>query len=148
MLRPLPEDLRSNWYRAYQHWFINPPSGAYIGDLERLQSKAGITDELIVAVIEKALTTKRLNVMAWARTVLEQLVPFGVTTPEEWQAFETERQAEEDRNRQAAAEARQQRSKPAPKKSNVLLHRETKDAGYYDYLYRKFEDEPAGGEPE
>lgn len=90
-LRPLPDELRSNWGRAYQHWFVNPPRTPYISDMERLQRKAGIKDELIVAVIEKGLQTKRLNVMAWTRTVLEELVPFGVTTPDEWEEFERQR---------------------------------------------------------
>lgn len=94
--KPLPEQLRGNWVQAYQFWFVNPPTPIYLSDMERLQNKAGITDHLIVAVIERAIQTKRLNIMAWVRTVLGEMVPYGITTPGEWQAFETKRKAEEE----------------------------------------------------
>lgn len=122
-MQKLPDELRKNWAQAYQFWFVNPPSAIHLSNIERLQSRAGITDELIVAVMERALSTNRLNIMAWVRTVLEQLVPYGVTTSEEWLIFEAKRLGELQREREERPRPAV-REKDKPRHSNVFLQRD------------------------
>lgn len=108
MPRKLPDELRDNWGRAYQFLFVQAVPPAYIEQFTRFQQEAGMTDRLIVAVIERAVEQKRRHHLAWTQTVLAGLVPYGVTTPEEWAEFEAEQAAEEQRlaNERAAEQAR------------------------------------------
>ena len=83
---------------AYEFLFVNCPSATYIHDMDRLKDKVGMTDQLIVVAIERAIQSKRKHTMAWVRSVLSDLAPHGITTPEEWIAFEAE-QATEDKKK-------------------------------------------------
>lgn len=140
-VREVRPEHRTNWGRAYQDLFVLPPKSVYISDIQRLQQHAGITDELIVAVMERALSKKVPHPQEWAKTVLTGLVPYGVTTVIAWQAFE------EEQGR--AMDTKTARSGRKPKRqapdSNVILRRnQEKQDGYYDHIYKKFDTPPDG----
>lgn len=148
-VEPLPDHKRDDWVQAYLHLFVMDPSPAYVSTFEKLQSKAGITDRLIVAVIERGIETKRRHILAWAQTVLSELVPYGVKTPEDWAAHEAavaaedqrlaEQRAKQQAERQATARQKADNTtKRRLKESNVFLRREKMKS--YDHVFEKLDD--------
>lgn len=135
-MRTLPDELRSNWIKSYEFLFVSFPSATYIHDFDKLKSQIGMTDELIVMAIERALKAKRKHTLAWVRTVLTDLVPHGITTPEEWIAFEAEQLAEDEKQRKPAKPTQ---SRKPTRSSTVFLDREKKDKEYYDHIYKRFD---------
>jgi hypothetical protein len=139
-LRVLPDELRTNWILSFEFWFVNCPPATYIHDFDQLKAKVGITDQLIVAVIERAIKTKRKHTLAWVRQVLMDLVPHGITTPEKWTAFEAEQVAEDRRQRESSRPAKAaSTSKRQGRSRTIFLDREKKDKDYYDHIYKRFE---------
>lgn len=135
-LRPLPDELRENWFKAYEHWHVNPPTPIHIADMERLIKKAGITEGLIVAVLERGLSLRKPHAIAWAKKVIEGLVPYGITTVEEWREFEKEQAASAQAEQIQRVEQRPQRKVD----SNVILKPQA--PGDYSYVYSQFETKP------
>ncbi|HEY3363879.1 MAG TPA: hypothetical protein VGK74_02350 [Symbiobacteriaceae bacterium] len=92
-LKTLPEELRDNWGRAYQYLCVKDASASDTDVLTKFQKQAGITDQLIVMFIERAIQKKRRNYLTWVAEVLTECAANEIRTPEEYAAFEAERDA-------------------------------------------------------
>lgn len=92
-MRELPDELWDHWGRAYQFICVMSPSPHDVSVMERFQSQAGITDRLIVYLITQAIKRRRRNYLSWVAEVLTECAANGITTQDEWVAFDKEREA-------------------------------------------------------
>lgn len=97
-----PDDTPVNWIRWYEERTTRLPSRSEIADADALIQR-GVTHELIIAMIERAIELKRSAPAAWAIKRLADLQAYNIRTVEDLHRFESEQQ---QRARDAPGRAR------------------------------------------
>lgn len=75
------------WTDFYERRFAAPLSPVSIAKVEQLQQR-GVTDELIISVLEEAISRKARDKLSWAVKVIGDMIPHGVMTVADWKALE------------------------------------------------------------
>lgn len=97
-----PDNAPVNWMFWYHKRTTRHPTAKEIADADALIEK-GVTHELIIAMIERAIELKRSAPAAWALKRIADLQPYNIRTVDDLCRFEAEQQ-------------RQNRSRDAPKR--------------------------------
>lgn len=120
----------TDWYEARTACTV---SRTMYEAITEIQQRSGITDELVIATLERAIADRARDPLTYAKRILANLALYGVRTPEEWEAWERERQAAEAERRQAAGQY--QIRSPTSRVSHPIQ----------EFDFSQFDDEDGGG---
>lgn len=73
-----------DWVKWYEAKFALFPSATEFHDIRKLQDR-GVTDDLIVAVIEDAIAKEVDRPLIWAKRTISNLLPYGVLTKADYE---------------------------------------------------------------
>lgn len=96
--KEIPDHLKENWTLAYQHLYVRDIPSRNLVEFEKFR-QAGVTDRLIVHLIERGYRQKRRNVLEWAATCLADCAAYGLATVADYEAFESQRDDEDKATR-------------------------------------------------
>lgn len=99
-----PDNAPVNWMFWYHKRTTRHPTAKEIADADALIEK-GVTHELIIAMIERAIELKRSAPAAWALKRIADLQPYNIRTVDDLCRFEAEQQRQ-NRSRDAPGRAR------------------------------------------
>jgi hypothetical protein len=80
------------WVKWYEQNFARFPSGKDFFELCEFQ-KRGVTDELIIAAVQKAVADLADRPISYAKRIIENLFPYGVRTAEDWERHKAAKEA-------------------------------------------------------
>lgn len=77
------------WYQFYERKFARTISPVDYQKVAELQAR-GVTDELIIHVLEEAIRQKKRNKLGWVISVIADKIPEGIRTLDDWLRRERE----------------------------------------------------------
>lgn len=74
--------------------------------ITEIQQRGGITDELVIATLERAIADRARDPLTYAKRLLGNCALYGLRTRAEWEAWERERAAAEEERKLAVVQHR------------------------------------------